>query len=429
MSQTNFKQVEQQGLLPQDAQDAQDAQNAGQPQQVSGHHFPWVLMLGLLLFVCLIVGGVLLATKYRGVFGGFLKPAKDLLGVYSNLAGIGVELAGTAVNVAGGAVEGIGTVIEIAQNGKKPSKKPCTAFEKDGVKLRDDGTSCWAVTIPAGGIGIIPEYRTMYAPGSTEQLYRPCEQGSASGLNGKGDCILAADSYGRGTGYVSEERCKDKRKVSSCTKYGGLWYEKCRSGYTNSGCCICVRPKRVYTKEADRKYCPDTHKHLWGGRCYTNCKENWHHSGAFCHVDTGKGGAKCPPEKGPKDFSEHTLLLGALCYKPCPKDYKQVTPELCEPPGGMGIKATLKARQFCPPNDPNLAAYTKLVAGLCYKPGSEPTVPNFLGREVRSIGVASQSVNMEKEKRNGEQLREMSVRSRRPHLQRVMPRGVCDMRL
>lgn len=36
-------------------------------------------------------------------------------------------------------------------------------------------------------------------------------------------------------------RCEADNGVGKCEKYGLIVYPKCRTGYTNDGCCICKR--------------------------------------------------------------------------------------------------------------------------------------------------------------------------------------------
>ena len=57
-------------------------------------------------------------------------------------------------------------------------------------------------------------------------------------------CWRKAHSYGRGRGRT-ERRCEKTYGSGNCEKALLLWYQKCRSGYSPFGCCLCRKKPPV----------------------------------------------------------------------------------------------------------------------------------------------------------------------------------------
>lgn len=81
--------------------------------------------------------------------------------------------------------------------------------------------------------------------GYSRQGTLDCQQKCKSGWRDDG-LFCRKPEYGRGAGYGyfpfrdhPRDRCEDDHGRGNCERYGLIWYPKCRSGYSNSGCCIC----------------------------------------------------------------------------------------------------------------------------------------------------------------------------------------------
>jgi hypothetical protein len=61
------------------------------------------------------------------------------------------------------------------------------------------------------------------------------------------------ESYSRGIGYTSREKCNKHADDEGCEKCGLLFYPKCKSGYKSVGCVLC-RPTGEIRKEKQRAY-------------------------------------------------------------------------------------------------------------------------------------------------------------------------------
>jgi hypothetical protein len=91
-------------------------------------------------------------------------------------------------------------------------------------------------------------------------------------------------AYGRGAGYISDDRCQKGHSDTGCEKWGLLWYPKCKYGFHNVACCVCS---------------PD-------------CPAGFTDSGVTCTKDSyGRGVGK------PLKCASGLVEDDALCYKPC----------------------------------------------------------------------------------------------------------------
>uniref|UniRef100_A0AC34FP00 Uncharacterized protein n=1 Tax=Panagrolaimus sp. ES5 TaxID=591445 RepID=A0AC34FP00_9BILA len=99
-------------------------------------------------------------------------------------------------------------------------------------------------------------------------------------------------SYGRGAGYISDDRCQG-HSDTGCEKWGLLWYPKCKYGFHNVACCVCS---------------PD-------------CPAGFTDSGVTCTKDSyGRGAGK------PLKCASGLVEDDALCYKACADSYNGVGP-------------------------------------------------------------------------------------------------------
>lgn len=143
-----------------------------------------------------------------------------------------------------------------------------------------------------------------------------CHSNCPSGFVNTGlYCRPAKGEYGRGAG-VGKKKCERKHGGGNCERKGGLWYQKCRAGYHNAGCCICRanRPncralgmggnqgisckKKIQVGKIRKKSCQDGYENR-GGLCYKKCRAGFKGVGPVCWgkppsnwVNCGMGAAK-----------------------------------------------------------------------------------------------------------------------------------------
>ena len=183
----------------------------------------------------------------------------------------------------------------------------------------------------------VPEGWYVSSPGLMT-MKAPCPPGTTdSGIT----CY-----YERGAGYPwkfgdpitipinlenAKKRCEADHGVGNCEMDGLIWYPKCRSGYTNFGCCICnflkVKPIAGHLPTK----CPGN-KELYGRLCYNPCSPSYERRGdniEFCSskcppssIDIGIGGCQRKRvDVGGKPLTEVGVCPegyvreGALCYK------------------------------------------------------------------------------------------------------------------
>ena len=204
----------------------------------------------------------------------------------------------------------------------------------DNLRRRLGDTFCWKDTEDRGA-GTIP---TECPEGNVELgllCYKPCPFGySRSGVdchqncpNGFTDtglfCRLDASDYGRGEGYPWKfgdplnssgqfHRCEQDHGEGNCEEWGAVVYPKCKSGFRNDECCLCVpdapdcsalglggstaqqscAKKVVLGKETIKNRCPSGKKDQ-AGLCYKKCKSGYHGVGPVCWSNSPSGWVDC----------------------------------------------------------------------------------------------------------------------------------------
>ena len=105
---------------------------------------------------------------------------------------------------------------------------PQTSCGNDAIKL---GNNCYA-NCPGGF--------EQFPPGSSTCRAKCPDGWTDNGASGS--CEIAnPKSYGRGGGHVSNDLCKSSWNVPNCEECIGLWYPPCATGFSNSGCNLCLR--------------------------------------------------------------------------------------------------------------------------------------------------------------------------------------------
>lgn len=202
------------------------------------------------------------------------------------------------------------------------------------LRRRLGDTFCWKDT-KGRGVGTIPTK----CPSGDVQLgalcYKPCPSGYSrsavdchqdcpSGFTDTGlFCRLDASDYGRGSGYPWHfgdplnsskmlERCEHDHGAGNCEETGDIVYPKCREGYDNDACCICVpdapdcsalglggntaqqscAKKIELGKVSIKNGCPDG-KENQGGLCYVPCDSGYHGIGPVCWSNAPSGWVDC----------------------------------------------------------------------------------------------------------------------------------------
>jgi len=237
----------------------------------------------------------------------------------------------------------------------------CTGTKQMNNGLCYDVPDGWIVTSP----GFIGEKCENIQPGFTRD-------------DGTG-CWIDADTYGRGvgrdpglgdcqSGWINDGlTCREpiscasgwdfftkgctggavvQRPANNCygneEKWGALCYPKCKSGYSPSGCCTCLRPANVKYRKIESRIgtlpdkCPGD-KELHGRLCYPKCQDDANN-------------------KWPYERTDDNL---EFCTTKCPNGWKNIGIGGCERPFrdvGMGVPI-----HVCPPGMEN-------DAGLCYPP-------------------------------------------------------------
>ena len=108
-------------------------------------------------------------------------------------------------------------------------------------------------------------------------------------------------TYGRGVGG-KKAGCEKKYGAGNCETNGGLWYQKCKEGFTNAGCCICnaVCPadfkdigvsckKPSVTSNGKAIHACSSGKEKIGLLCYEPCRTGWVRTGLTCHESCSPG--------------------------------------------------------------------------------------------------------------------------------------------
>lgn len=203
------------------------------------------------------------------------------------------------------------------------------------VLSADQSSFCWKDSY-GRGVGIIPDV----CPPDQERLgllcYKKCPAGfnrpagldcystCPSGFTDTGlYCMINSATYGRGAGYPWKfgdwfndngmfSRCQADHGKGNCEKYGLIVYPKCKSGYTNSGCCICAASfscnsfgfwsnvqtayscfkNRVAVGGASSPTCPTGYENQ-AGLCYKKCSAGYYGVGPVCWANIPSGWVDC----------------------------------------------------------------------------------------------------------------------------------------
>ena len=251
--------------------------------------------------------------------------------------------------------------------------------------MRDDGTSCWQDTVGRGaGYAAQANFNAGYGPGrvtsrrATEvyegeydyQRYASstkkedeswtflasCNQyWGGRKFNGKrlpaapcgyywGRSYLACE-HRFGAGYKSSNRlntcyrkvsarsrCNEAHGSSRCATQGSKAYVKCPSGYSFDGSRCAKVTSAMGACEAEHKQgCVDDEYHE--GVARPKCEGGLNNYGMQC---TTTGQSTCEHAEGKGKCEQ----CGLLWYPKCPAGYALRGCNLCEPPGGPGIKAS-----------------------------------------------------------------------------------------
>lgn len=216
---------------------------------------------------------------------------------------------------------------------------------------RDDGTGCWIDADTYGrGVGRDPGLGN-------------CPNGWANdGLTCREPitCYSISDCFsGRGCGCSGGNVIS--KTANSCNadeeKWGALCYPKCKSGYSPSGCCTCLRPANVKYRKIESRIgtlpdgCPGD-KELRGRLCYPKCQADgnkWPYERTdgnleYCTskcpdgwTNIGIGGCERPFRDVGMGIPIHTCAPGmendaGLCYPPC-DTLQEVKNKMAETPG------------------------------------------------------------------------------------------------
>ncbi len=137
-----------------------------------------------------------------------------------------------------------------------------------------------------------------------------CWQNCPSGFRNDGAYCGKPKAYGRGVGKA-KRGCEKKYGKGKCEKNAGLWYQKCREGFHNTGCCICSPDcpsgmkdigvscqKKSYTRTAGKPLSAcGSNEEKDGALCYPKCKAGYNGVGPVCWENCPAGytndGATC----------------------------------------------------------------------------------------------------------------------------------------
>ncbi len=186
-------------------------------------------------------------------------------------------------------------------------------LSESGISAADIGGNefCWKDS-KTRGVGVVPNscedgYEQIgllcysKCDSSTEERYGfDCHSVCPTGFTDNGlICRSNAEtSYGRGDGYISSSICQSSTGDSSCEKYGNLYYPRCKTGFSASGCCICqstatcstygmggIFPdctKNIRIGEALPGVCGGDTPDEDSGLCYTACDSGYDGVGPVC---------------------------------------------------------------------------------------------------------------------------------------------------
>jgi hypothetical protein len=208
-------------------------------------------------------------------------------------------------------------------------------FFKEPLSKDMAGDFCWKDT-QGRGVGAIPKA----CPAGTEKgqfatwlpicyksgaAMQPCPDGWRNdGLY----CRLA--EYGRGTGHFTTSGCEATHGKGNCVQNGLIMYPKCKTSFTNFGCCIC-RPTNVDTAKCKQLFGAGSHL-LFGSSCYRTI--DW--SKLSPHY------AECVDPTPERD--------AGLCYKKCNKGFSGVGPVCWAQPTGSAVNCGMgiaKSKKTC----------------------------------------------------------------------------------
>lgn len=208
------------------------------------------------------------------------------------------------------------------------------SFLASAKKLNDPDTDgCWLKAIGRGvgkvihsckddqeqsGLLCYPKCKQNYT-GAGPVCWENCQ----SNFRDDGAYCFKTPAYGRGTGYIHQDKCLSENPETGCDKYGLLYYPTCKSGYKNFGCCVCTPKcldsqtdigiscnKASYGRGVGTPLGCDNNQDYDAGLCYKKCDSGFKGIGPVCWRDT------CPT-----GYDQ----CGALCLKgeTCADEMKQ----------------------------------------------------------------------------------------------------------